>query len=77
MYYMIYEIEYEGVSFFIENIRNEPLNIFYDRYIFICKYLKENNNIKIAKNLANIYINCKYLNCKYPQFIYQKIEKFL
>ncbi len=74
---MIYEINFEGVSFFIENTRNEPLNIFYDRNIFICRYLKENNNINLAKNLANIYINYKYLQCKYPYPIYQKIEKYL
>jgi hypothetical protein len=74
---MIYEIEFEGVSFFIENIMNEPLNMFYDRYYFITRYLKENKDIKTAKNLGNIYINVKYLNCKYPQYIYQKIEKYL
>lgn len=74
---MIYEIEFEGVSFFIENITNEPLNIFYDRAHFISKYLKENKDINIAKNLANIYINVKYLNCKYPHNIYQKIENLL
>jgi hypothetical protein len=74
---MIYEIEFEGVSFFIENIMNEPLNMFYDRNIFICKYLKDNKDINIAKNLANVYINCKYLHCKYPQYVYQKIEKYL
>jgi hypothetical protein len=74
---MIFEIEYEGVSFFVENINNEPLNIFYDRNIFICKILKENNNIKNAQNLAHIYINIKYLNCKYPQYIYQYVEKYI
>jgi hypothetical protein len=74
---MIYEIEFEGVSFFMENIINEPLNIFYDRYYFISRYIKENKDINIAKNLANIYINVKYLNCKYPQYVYQKIEKYL
>jgi hypothetical protein len=74
---MMYEIEFEGVSFFIGNIMNEPLNMFYDRYYFISRYLKENKDIKVAKNLANIYINVKYLNCKYSQYIYQKIEKYL
>jgi hypothetical protein len=75
----LYEIEFDSNILYIENVLNEPLNIFYDRWIFILKNIKNNpnSNNNIINNLSHIYINYKYYNCKYPSFIYQKIENYL
>jgi len=67
----LYEIEFDGNILYVENLLNEPLNIFYDRWIFILKNIKNNTNYNniIINNLSHIYINNKYYKCKYPSFI--------
>jgi len=74
-----YEIEFEGNIIIVQNPLNEPINILYNRWYFIMRYLKmfPDTDNTILYNLSHIYINYKYYHCKYPIFLFQKIEKFI
>ena len=74
-----YEIEFEGNTICVENTLDEPINILYDRWYYIMKYIKAHpdTNDTILNNLSHIYINCKHHNCRYPSYLYQKIDKYL
>lgn len=76
---MYYKIQYNDTIFVAKNEKNEPINIFYDRWFFILKYINNNKSI-ILKDviiLSYIFINVKYYQCKYPIQIYKKIESYL
>jgi hypothetical protein len=76
---MYYKVQYNDMFFVVNNINNEPINIFYDRWYFIIKYLLNNKNIDFhdIENLSYIYVNIKYYQCKYPLQIFKKIETYL
>jgi hypothetical protein len=76
---MFHKIQYNDILLIVENNKNEPINIFYDRWYFIIKYLYNNKSVKLddIKKLSYIYINVKYYQCKYPNILYKKIESYL
>jgi hypothetical protein len=64
------EFTKNGLSIIINKNKNEPDNIFYDRFWYIisqniCDYTDMNELIKLSK----IWTNIKYYNCKYPREI--------
>jgi hypothetical protein len=76
---MYYIIEKNNIEFIVENINNEPINIFFDRWYFILDFLNENPkyNFNEIVKLSFIFINLKYYGCKYPIQLYKKIEKYI
>jgi hypothetical protein len=76
---MFYIIEKNNIKFLVQNINNEPINIFFDRWYFIINFLHDNPkyNLTDVEIISYIYINVKYHKCKYHFQLYKKIEKYL
>ena len=76
---MYYKIQYNDTVFIVKNEKNEPINMFYDRWFFISKYITNNISCKLDDViiLSYIYINVKYYQCRYPIQLYKKIESYL
>jgi hypothetical protein len=67
------EFTKNGISIIINKDRNEPDNIFYDRFWYIisqnvCDYKDLDELIKLSK----IWTNIKYYKCRYPKMIASK-----
>lgn len=66
----------ENRLYIIERNKNESIEIFYQRSIFIIKNIDNKNELKNdIILLSKIWINLKTLNCKYNQKIIDRISK--
>jgi len=66
----------ENKLYIIERNKNESIEIFYQRSIFIIKNIDTKNELKNdIILLSKIWINLKTLNCKYDKKIIDRISK--
>jgi len=66
----------ENKLYIIERNKNESIEIFYQRSIFIIKNIDSKNELKNdIILLSKIWINLKILNCKYNQKIIDRLSK--
>jgi len=65
----------ENKLYIIERNKNESIEIFYQRSIFIIKNIDNKNELKNdIILLSKIWINLKTLNCKYNKKIIDRIS---
>ena len=69
------EFQRNGVSFIINKVSNESLEVFYDRCKFIIS--QKDTNIKFNEliKLSKIYTNIKYMKCVYNNYTIEKVDK--
>jgi|688.fasta_scaffold244881_3 hypothetical protein len=66
----------ENKLYIIERNKNESIEIFYQRSIFIIKNIDNKNELKNdIILLSKIWINLKTLNCKYNNKIIDRLSK--
>jgi hypothetical protein len=66
-----------GLSLIINKDKNEPDNIFYDRYWFIISQdIQKLDKLDELVKLSKIWVNMKYNRCKYSSYLADKAFKF-
>jgi len=68
-------IIHNGKLFLFDKDNSQTNEIFYDKSWFIAKQENNTNEDNIHnKQLANIYINMKYLGCRYSKNVEKQIK---